>query len=408
MVTKDFHPLVNINNFWEFLGTSPLLFNGIYLSCQQEEERVCDDFWSYYSYNNRPSIEKLAQCLCKAETQVESVLGTSLFQKNYCDKIEVSSNFYTGFKPGINIESMTFKTTARHVISYGQEEEFLHSEDVVVTYYDDDGDGFKERGVIEFIYAENTELCNYLFMFPNTHYEIRDDKIKVINSTTRQAEITFDAWNLVKPSLYLPRTWKQEKAIDGCDINNFTTTVDIYYTTISTCKPHGFLYYHNHKCNGACEVEQVPFCVLPVDDCMGTFRIRLGKLDDDGCFVAGGCPPLCACPVSLVVYYRAGLCKRCDDNCGDGICYCAQYEHTIFKLASACLPDGATCCACFIGELAKWQTNTSLIVKQEGVTYTYSQKMRENPFGSTIGQIEAAVDINRLLFDSSLCLSNLL
>lgn len=413
MVYKDFFPLATVNNYWRFLNISPLRFNMIDIqTCNPacDDPTQCDDFWDYHTYHyNRVSFHNLTQCVCESELQIEAILGTSLFEKQFTDILEVPRNFSTFQKPGVPITQTIFKTKERHVIDYGKYETEIIQDDIPLGYADLDSDGFHEIATFTVTLPTDVEPCEIEVYIANTDFRITPVTFK-FNETTRLLTGTIDGWLLAKPELYINHDFlRKQKAINGCDLNNFVDDVDIKRKFINSCKPQAWLVYEQHNCNNKCEQKEIPCCVKPIYNCEGTFQIIPGSINTTtGCFEENFCGCFCGCPVRLKVCYTAGLCKRCADGCEHGNCNCLEYENLVFNNATACLPEQCLCAACILGNLVSKQTDVNIFKQKEGIRFLHSSSDRNNPLGSSIAQIDAWKAIMRIWDDSSTCVDNLL
>lgn len=95
MITKT-KTLSNLNNFYNFMNSDPLSFNGMYLSCVEDANTLCgeDEIWD--AFNFPLSREKLAQLALKAELDIESVIGTPVKPKWVKEEIEMPSTWFNG------------------------------------------------------------------------------------------------------------------------------------------------------------------------------------------------------------------------------------------------------------------------------------------------------------------------
>lgn len=404
--SKNYRPNVCLNNFWQFSGSSPLAFNNIDLGCIPCDDSACSKVWEQYTYSGQLNIEGLAECLCVAEQDITDVLGTSLFETSFCDTLDIPANWFNNQRPGRSLSTMTFTTKHTQVISFGQLTDDLIVIDAPIIYIDADEDGFFETANATFTVPEGVELCELHYQHTEYDLEICPVTVESFDEVTRIVTVRIDTWNLVDPSLYINHTFApNQRSYDGCDITNFVETLAVFRRYRNTCLPDGYIRYREHVCNGVCTLTDVPFCAILTNPCTGEFQITLGTLDEDGCFTTGGCPPLCACPVNMQIFYQAGLCKRCDGNCKNGDCNCKRFENMVFTLASACLPSYDLCnCACVFPRLQHLQTETGIVLKSEGKSYNFPFTHRSNnPFGTTIAAIDTWLAVQRLLNDSSLC-----
>ena len=144
---------VDLNNFYKFLNSDPLTFNGMYLSCIDTGDSLCGDgdIWSHY---NMPlSREKLSQLVLTAELEVEEFLGTPVKARWIKEEIEIPTTWFNN-NLSIPITEMTFKTSKRFIKRFGQQRLEKIISNVEITYIDLDTDGFNESAEI------TGELCS--------------------------------------------------------------------------------------------------------------------------------------------------------------------------------------------------------------------------------------------------------
>lgn len=380
--------LTNLNNFYHFYNGDPLSFNGLYLSCVDTGNTLCgdDDIWS--QYDMPLSREKLAQLILQGEQAVEAVLGTPIKPKWITETIEIPTPFSPFAK---NIRGMTFRTGKRNVKHFGQRK-LTKIETVSLTYSDLDGDGFDEVATLTTTLPENVDLCDVKVYFPDRLNEITGVIFTDYNTTTRVLNISIDSWLLVKPEKYISRSFlRNQPALDGCDTDNFVTTVDIYTDSVDTTKAQVELVYYDYDCNANCVETRAPACVKIIDSCQGTFQIIPQSYDSEGNIVANN--GLCKFPKKMVLHYQAGCFSQdCSPNSCNDDCVCQELENIVFKIAAARYPAPTCDCKCVQSVLLSMAQETSLIVKEEGRVYRYpSWMINESLFGTKVGEIEAAI-----------------
>lgn len=381
--------LVNLNNYYKFLSSDPLTFNGIYLSCVDTGASLCgdEDIWS--AYEMPLSRERLAQLVHDAEIDVQNALGTPVGLTWIREEIEIPKVWFNN-KRSINITDMTFRTKFSNVKRFGQAklQKILPSEQVVLS--DDDNDGFTETGTLIFTLPEGYDYCDIKLYFKDTNYELQGFEITKYDSEIREVTIHIDGWLLVNPELYIKRGFNRNiPAIDGCQIDNFIDLLDIYIDTVDSCKPMvEFVSSDTTRCSNSCEQTKQPGCATVIDGCNGTFSVNFQTYDEDGCVIAGN-PCSCCTPDKIIVYYQAG----CDITCND----CSDIEDIVFKLATSRYPKPTCDCKCFTSVMLDLAQQTSFIVKNEGFLVRYNQVYMENAiFGSRVGEIEASIALQRI------------
>lgn len=391
--------LTNTNNFYIFFNGDPIAFNGMYLSCISLPASICGDEDIWEQHEMPLSREKLAQLVLQAENDVASVLGTFVKPKWVTEEIEVPTSWHGRTKLGIPLADITFKTKHRYIRRFGQQDLKKIVEAVALTYVDRDGDGYDEVATFSFTLPEDSNLCDIKLYFPNTTYEIGTANVISYDVETRVANYEIDSWLLVKPELYINRKFaKTETAIDACDSDNFVLTIDIWEDALDTCKPAVEFVYDEHTCTTNCRENRQPGCAKILDKCEGKFKVSAQRYDDDGCVADGVTCAVCSVPKKIIVHYQAGchsdscLPGQCDTDC-----FCNELEWIVFKLAASNLPYPTCDCGCIQSVLRTMQQETSLVVKREERVLNYPGWMKnEAIFGTSVGKIEAAIDLLRV------------
>ena len=386
---------VDLNNFYKFLNSDPLTFNGMYLSCIDTGDSLCGDgdIWSHY---NMPlSREKLSQLVLTAELEVEEFLGTPVKARWIKEEIEIPTTWFNN-NLSIPITEMTFKTSKRFIKRFGQQRLEKIISNVEITYIDLDEDGFNESAEITFELPENEELCDVRLYFLDTEYELRGFTIKSYDEDSRDVVITIDSWLLIKPNLYLKRDFlRNSPALDGCNQENYVEFLDVWVDAVDTCKPSiEFVFNESHNCNGSCVDSKQPGCARIINSCEGTFKVNTQAYDENDC-VTDGSFSICGRPKKIIVYYQAGCFST---DCQDEYSICKVIEDIVFKITAARYPYPTCDCKCIQSVLKTMAQQTSFIIKNEGIIYRYNSKVMENAvFGTAVGEIEASMQLYRIM-----------
>ena len=393
-----------IDGFREFLKQDPITFNQLYLGCCPEYNSPCSDdgTWGIHSqFGFYYSHAEVYDCLCAAFDKVARFTNIYPTLQWTCDEtIEIARNWNSNLRPGIRLEDMVFKTQWSMVKDWGaRRNEKLGTANVI--YVDDEGDGFSETAYVEFdLTGHNVELCDLYLSYTHDNFKICPIKIESFDSVTNIVRFRIDSWHLVKPELYKPH-WKESKLIDACKIENLMENVDIYVDGIDTCKPAGVIEFEDlGNCRPSCDTVKVPFCVRPLDECQGLFKITLLAWDENGCAVPGTqCIEPCLRPVRMKVNYRSGCGHDCLGNCGE-FCNCTILHTAVYMIASSCLSVRSECCECVQEELRRWQREP-FIITAGNERFNLPASIRNDPsnmsFGMTLGDIQAAVTLNQFL-----------
>lgn len=398
-----------LDSFREFLGIDPLLFmNLTFIGCDgyEDEESLCaTSFTQYHGKNREFGRESFTKALAQAESKVASALGTFVSPTWVCNECVDVSGFWDVKRPynQVNIEKQIFKTSYTSVIRFGQEEN-INLGDYTLYYESTNDDDYNDYAILTFSSEEKLNECDIKLYIPNHFgdclYEICP--FEVINYEIAEGfhvyTLRINSWLLIRPELYLNKRWKNEMALKACD-DIYLSELTVGYTKVDSCKPHGYLYYKNNpNCTEGCEETAVPFCIIPINKCEGTFRIKLGGLNEEGCFV-----PSSNCsfgkPSRLCFNYQAGCSFG---NCTPGCCYTECPIDAVYKLAAALLPFSyCVCDDCKDLVITYYQSNAAMEVTSSGVKYRVPMSLLVNPFGTRLGEIEAYQDL--LLYAEKLC-----
>jgi hypothetical protein len=388
--------------FMQFMNIDPLLFNSIDISqCVYTEEGHCNFFWDQYNTGRQMyNREQLAECLCSAYDRVSNYLGVKPTLQWECDEIIIEPHWFY-HNASIPVKEMLLRTRWNNIQEFGQR--LLKKEETVTLTYETVAlNDFFSYADFTTTVPENHNVCDIRAY--TGEYEIGPIKLLSYDEDTRIATFRIASWNLVKPELYLKRSWGVMKKVT-CQTVNFLTEIDVYYDMVDPCKPAvEIIYAENHKCSGNCKFDTQPGCARLIDSCNGYFTIYPQKYDENGCAVDGS--DYCGgCPYKIKVYYRAGCHKECTNKC-DSSCHCKQLLDIVSMLAAGCLDEYPLChCECMSANITKWQTNTALIPK-DGDRWNIAASIRNEligGFGTKLGEIEALVRLNQIANSEQFC-----
>ena len=380
-------PPICINEWFEWAGFHPFHYNCLDCPELQLDFGYCNYYWNQYNWQHGPSIEEIGALLAECYQIVCNFLETSITPHCFTDDITIFSNYMIEKPPTYHMySSLIFETQKKLIVDFNcPTEEFINT--VNLTYLDEDSDGFFEvaQVILELTLFQNN-LPDIILYFPgyngDEHYLICPVDWTY---TDTQAIGRIDAWHLINPELYRPKSFLNKKAIDACDLDNYVQQIDIYEKVRNDCLPDGKLFYYDSsdKClNPSCKPEELPICARIIDKCEGKFSILLGDTDEDGCFIPDKCPP-CIIPERLCITYEAGL----PDDCVN------PAKTALFKLVTSKLQSGRCDCPCVQDIINRYAQETSVTVKNEGITWSYPNALRNMSvsagFGTTVGALEA-------------------
>lgn len=390
-----------VDGFREFIQMDPLMFNCLQPACQPNWVGECvDEFWDFYpSGSGYYNHSELIDCLCQAYDKVSRYTGVHPTLQWECNEIiQINDNWFKKTKPGTSLESMIFQTDWRMVKQYGQRDR-RQLNTVQLTYHDDDGDGINERATFEYILPEDyMQPDDIKVSYPGKDYDICPVTITDYDEVTRTIEFEIYSWNLVNPDNYPTWSWASHRAMDACDESIYLEEVDVYYDGVDQCLPQGIIEFEDlSNCHPNCETIEVPFCVIPLDDCEGYFKIRLMSFDDNGCVIDERyCIEPCHRPLRMKINYQSGCHGDVLGNCDDH-CRCQSLHRAVYMLASVCLPTRGQCCTCTVEKIQGYQQDTSLIVpNSHRYNLPASVRNRDLPFGLTYGAIQAMIEIDAI------------
>lgn len=393
--------------FARFINIDPLLFNGIDIShCAPYDYRpLCNFYWGQWNQGKEMyNREQLAECICSAYERVSNYLGVRPTLQWECEEIELQANWFTQQPPGTYIENMTFKTKWSHVKEFGQRK-LAYIQTVTLEYMFSGDDQFSEEAFFTIVVPDDIDVCDIHAYFQGGTYEIEPIELISYDECSREAKFRIDSWNLVRPELYIRRSWKEECPVK-CTLDNFVTQIDVYSDSPDLCKPQvEILYPENHSCKKSCRDNVQPACVRIIDHCNGYFKIVPQTFDENGCVTEGQPCACCGCPYKIRIWYRAGCSSDCKGNCKTD-CYCKELINAVNLLATVCLDEYPNCeCGCISQNIQKWQVQTSLIPKN-GDRWNLPASLRNEMatgFGTKVGEIEALLRLNQILASEQFC-----
>lgn len=404
MSVTNQRPPMPLEYFMNFMNIDPLLFNGINISpCVWTDESSCQFYWDQWNSGKQMyNREQLADCICSAYDKVANYLGTKPTLQWETETIEIDKHWF--YRNGnLPIEEILFRTKWNNVKEFGQQLLEFH-ETATLTYEVVAADDFTSYAEFTTVVPPDKNVCD--IQLHSQGFVIEPYDLIEFNEDSRVATIRVSSWNLVNPSLYARRSWKQPQTVT-CDIANFLTEIDVYFDSIDPCKPAiEIIYPDNHECNNSCKDSIQPACARITDACNGYFKIVPQAFDEDGCVIEdeGNCA-ICSTPYKIKIHYRAGCHKACDSKCNSQ-CHCRQMIEVVSMLAACCLDEYPLCnCSCMSANILKWQVNTAF-VPAKGDRWVVAASIKNemvSGFGSKIGEIEAMLRLNQLIASENFC-----
>lgn len=389
--------------FMDFMGIDPLLFNGINLApCVWVEDSSCQFYWDQWNSGRQMyNREQLTDCICSAYDKVANYVGTKPTLQWETETIEVDKHWF--YRNGnLPIEEILFRTKWNQIKEFGQQL-LIYKETVEINYEEVGPDDFTSYAQLTTVVPDDYDVCDIQLQAQGFVIEPYD--LVSFDENTRVATIRVASWNLVNPSLYARRSWKQVQTV-SCEIENFLTELEVWYDTVDKCKPAiEIIYPDTHYCTQSCKDSTQPACARITDACNGYFKIIPQSYDEDGCVIDGSDCSVCSTPYKIKIHYRAGCHKPCDEKC-DSRCHCRQLIEVVSMLAACCMDEYPLCnCGCMAANIIKWQVNTAFMPKN-GDRWAIAASIKNEMvggFGSKIGEIEAMLRLNQLIASENFC-----
>ena len=386
----------------DMYGIDPLKFNCIDPLCITYVENGCEAYWTqHFERGNLISREELALELYRAELEVAAYLDQFPFPTYVCDEhVELEYCYRNNNFMGVNLQDYIFDTRWNCVQEFGQFDNVILGTGAI-TYIDREDDGYFESAEISFDYSAVTDSFDIdeltlLFQGYDDYNNVICPIIKrVDDDVAKVVTFTVDSWNLVNPELYIYRKFVDYTAPDACDLANYVTEVNVCIKQKS-CRPDGWLVFDDSQnCVGNnCEEVKFPFCARIVNKRLGHFKISVGTVDDEGCFVQkedGGMGCFSDCfyqaPKRIEINYLSS-CNNCLKTKKD-LSFCNLLERAIIYIALARLPRVLCECGCNTIFLEELKYDTSIRYVDNDARFNFpSDLIRNNPFGTKIGEIE--------------------
>jgi len=432
-IVLNSNPKMCIDAWMQYFSVNPLSFNNIEIQTCVPDFYVesCSNYWQQWQYETTTfSKEQLGFYLETAEQQIENYLGSFVKPTWVCQEEHVLPYNYKRNKGHPHdFYNIQFQTNWKNVMAFGQPMQTLLG-NFPITYVDQDLDGFQETAIVTFnlTTALNLECPNTFKLYfagqnGNSHYEICNYRTFEYDNTTLIGTITFDAWILLDPALYTVKSFIRGRAIDGCNVNNFVNSIDIYFESINTCLPMAELVWSKSRyssteigfescyiCGANCNCSEYrrPACVKVLDYCKGIFNVEIQKYDDEtGCVIPGSCRCVpCKPPDAIRINYLSG-CHVCDHTNNNNLCnrgICSQLIKPIIMLSISNMPNTDCSCKCVETQLKYWGEDVSY-KSMGGGSYNYPLSLLQNTINGIPkrGAIEATMMLENFKNNNSAC-----
>lgn len=385
MGRADVPTLIPLDRVAFHLGIDPYHFNQIITDQHPiDPAGVCEDVWLQHDWqlDGKISRESLADALRQAEDMVSAYLGYSPLPRWY----EEDQNLEPHYKPEVTYlynsrgEPKSITTQWGYFIEGGIKATTL-VDTPDIAYVDDDGDGYNETAEITFSTTVTDEDELYVF-YPGKAgaeaWEIRPLTSVVIDTTTATATIKFPRY-LVPLEILVERPYgdgSTSLAIDGDDVDNFLTEVDVYRIYSDPSQQVTFHYEGTTSdclstpCNDTTETG----CLYPKNKRLGIVQYRRADWNSDTETYES--KSFSAAPKYLTVNYRAGL--RYNNSF-------RQMDRTLERMIiyfALSLVDRDICGCAYTQEI--WQKQTEdLALSDNKRSFSVPWAELGNPFGTT-------------------------
>jgi hypothetical protein len=271
---------------WAYIvGLNPLHFNQLVIA---GHELSCGDVWFQEAWQNAGAISRddVALAIQLAEKKVADYVGYNLMpdwtiaeNKNTDRALRPEDR-----KPVVNVrgQKRSVNTRNAYYISGGVRTNLLVEADVIVTYSDEDSDGYSETATMSII--TDIDPCELRVYFAGKSgsdaYEVRPIETSV---SAGVVTITAKAWQLVNPS---KQTGLFQDALDGMDTANYATAVDVYRVYNNPSQQLDLIWSKPECsfCDGAgcvqCTLELVSGCLTAREPRLGIVTYVPAEWDD--------------------------------------------------------------------------------------------------------------------------------
>lgn len=402
--------LLSLDDFAQQLGINPAHFNGayggdtIFQHCGD-----CKDMWSQYSWQCTTGLnrERLAMTIAEAEQQVSNYLlkplvpqmRTKIFQ--YRNHTCYSPNGKPGYYIGDHIENYKPYVWESFIDVNADDESFL--------YYDLDGDGFAEVGVLSFSSEDLVSACDF-GVFYSGHFGQATWKISPVKKTTIthnsltgnwDVEIHIETWKLIDPEQWeeLPSESNTVgccmRAIDMADSDRLVTELHVGKLVQSVSFP--LVEYVYEKSVGCCSDPDCQACTVNISyGCYTDLTRESGIVvpspatfdEDTNSWCETTTVATCtSVPKMVRINYWVGCTDEYEgnDECGD--CLNPALKQIIAYLAMARLQMGECECECNSG--GQWRKLGEDLSFNKGGSRLMSYEVLNNPFGMLRGEVMA-------------------
>lgn len=362
--------LLSLDKFAALVGIHPLHFNQTYVD-DIAMPRVCGMPFLQHSWQSADRIgrEEIAQAIADAEDMWARETGF------YTGPKYIASEFTPLKMNGVWLLKPTVQTQYGYIQSVGTLTRTAILPGAAVVYSDIDGDGYTETATIVVATTVTNEAEIKLY-YPGTEDEIRPISVSIVAGV---ATITCRRELLYLNDLV---TVLNPRSFDGADDTNFLATVDVYRVYIDP-SDQGLLKWLEPLCSAcgglgcyACTSSTQTICTNILDKRVGLLSVTAATWDVDH-FDSVECTES-RNPDQIYVNYLSGWQSN-------------EFDNAISRLAISQLDRPLCSCDHIKAFAGHWSEDLALRQSSSSgsVSFGFSPKSFENPFGTTRGALYA-------------------
>lgn len=387
-------------SLWEWartMGVHPLHFAQI--TIPNIEHVYCDQTWFQFDWQDvqRASREQIAEMISRAERLLEAEVGYPPLPRYVIDERQKLRQPYRPELVNLNWRDMrgfplTLATEVKQVVSAGQRAVTLVEAAAPITWVAADPNGWSPTGTATAA-TGLTEACEIRAFYPGKggapEWELRPASVVLAAGT---ATVTIRRELAVLDALYDTLT---PQPVDGTTDANFLATMDIYRVWTDPSAQASFLYEAALSCGCGlpagvtcpqCGYATVTGCLTPRDARLGILDYQPATWDADAEAFTVACHPCDRAPDIARIWYLAGnrdLSRTCPMVEMD-----PQWARVVARFAAALLTRNPCSCNDDIFDGIRADLRFAGGAEQLS-TYRLTQKEMGNPFGTTLGALEA-------------------
>jgi len=388
--------LLSLDRFARVLGANPLHFNGVVHDLAPAT--TCGQPLMQYDWQTADGVsrEAIALAIADAEARISEYLKFKplpVFEVDERHSIgrPLDPTLFAYKMVGAGYQSIATEMDWGHLVAGGIEQRTAIALNAVVTYSDDDGDGYKEKATLT-IGTTVTDPNEIALFMPGEsgapEFEVRPIKVTISGGS---ATIVARREQLVIPDLF--ERLDSNKAIDGSNDANFLPTADVYRIWHDPSQQVQFLWENNFGSCG-CGISACPTCFLSAQFGCTTVRdYRLGlitgqpavwndvTLNFESTYYAIG-----RSPDRARFWYRAGYRDKTRARPFQEMDL--RYERAIAAYAVTFLDRPFCGCDNVENITNRWKEDLAKVSPEVG-TSRLSAKWLDNPLGTTQGALHA-------------------